>query len=398
MLISQHLGMGAGQFLPRKNLGHAGVQPLLAHQLVGGGRLLEVGKVAALKALLMHPHVAHVEGAVEARGAGADHHHAALFADQRGHGEGRLAGVLEDHVDIVALARDVPDRLAELAGFLEPIGIFRRVDLGQLPPAVEFLAVDHTLGAKPHDEFTLVLVRDHTDRIGTGRVDQLDRIGAEAAGGTPDQHVLTGLEVMGFMAEQHPVSGRKRQRITGALFPGEVFGARHQLLRLHIGELRKRAVRRLVAPDPLRGGEHRVAAVAFLIIAVVLVAVDHHLVANLPALDLIAHGPDDPRGVGARDVVGRAMAVEGADRLSEPGPDTVVIHARRHHQHQHLVTIEHRRIHDLDLEGLIRLAMALAADGPGVHLGRHIAHRGHLAHLVEVFHRRIVGGGGGGRV
>jgi hypothetical protein len=43
---------------------------------------------------------------------------------------------------------------------------------------------------------------------------------------------------------------------------------------------------RLVAPDALGGRQHRVAAVAFLVVAIVLVAVDDDLVADLPATDL----------------------------------------------------------------------------------------------------------------
>jgi hypothetical protein len=104
---------------------------------------------------------------------------------------------------------------------------------------------------------------------------------------------------MRVVAEQHPVGGGQRQRVAGAFFPGQVLGPRHQLLRLHAGELGERAVRRLVAPDPLGGREHRVAAVALLVVAVVLVAVDHDLVADLPVLDLVAHGPDDPGGIRA---------------------------------------------------------------------------------------------------
>src|SRR3546814_7166152 len=61
---------------------------------------------------------------------------------------------------------------------------------------------------------------------------------------------------------------------------------------LHTGELGEGAVGRLVAPDALRRREHRVAAVALLVVAVVLIAVDHDLVADLPALHLGADGPD----------------------------------------------------------------------------------------------------------
>src|SRR4029077_18221330 len=102
--------------------------------------------------------------------------------------------------------------------------------------------------------------------------------------------------------------------------------AGHQLSVLHTTELGERAVWRLVAPDSLRGGEHRVAAVAFLVVAVVLVAVDHDLVADLPTLDLGADRPDDSGRVGASDVIGVLVDVEGGNGLAERGPDAIVIH------------------------------------------------------------------------
>ena len=46
--------------------------------------------------------------------------------------------------------------------------------------------------------------------------------------------------------------------------------ARHQLARLHPAELGEGAVRRLIPPDALRLGEHRVATIALLVITVVL--------------------------------------------------------------------------------------------------------------------------------
>ena len=95
------------------------------------------------------------------------------------------------------------------------------------------------------------------------------------------------------VAEQHAVRGRERQRVAGRLFPGEVLGLRHQLARLHAAELREGAVRRLVAPDALRGREQRVAAVALVVVAVVLIAVDDDFVAGLPALHLVADLPHD---------------------------------------------------------------------------------------------------------
>src|ERR671926_242519 len=104
---------------------------------------------------------------------------------------------------------------------------------------------------------------------------------------------------MALVAEQHAVGGGEGERVAGRLLPGEVLGARHELARLHPAELGEGAVWGLVAPDALAGREHRVAAVAFLVVAVVLVAVDDDLVAALPALHLGADRPDDARRVGA---------------------------------------------------------------------------------------------------
>ena len=106
------------------------------------------------------------------------------------------------------------------------------------------------------------------------------------------------------MAEQHAIGGGEGQDIAARFLPGQVPRAIHHLLRLDPSELREGAVRRLIAPDPLAGREHRVAAVAFLVVAVGLIAVDHDFVADFPALDLGAHLPNDSGGVGAGDVIG----------------------------------------------------------------------------------------------
>ena len=130
------------------------------------------------------------------------------------------------------------------------------------------------------------------------------------------------------VAEQHAVGGGQRQRVAGRLLPGQMLGTRHQLLRLHAAELRERAVRRLIAPDPLGRREHRIAAVALLVVAVVLIAVNDDLVADLPALHLGADRPDDARGIRSGDVIGLVMHLEDRDRLAETGPDAVVVDAR----------------------------------------------------------------------
>ena len=186
------------------------------------------------------------------------------------------------------------------------------------------------------------------------------------------------------MAEQHAVGCRERERVAGGLFPGQVLGTFHQLAVLHAAELRERAVRRLVAPDALRGREHRIAAVALLVVAVVLVAVDDDFVADLPALHLGADRPDDARGVGPGDVEGLLVAVERRNRLAERGPDAVVVHAGRHHVDQHVVAIELPGRHDLELHGRVRRTMALLTNRPGVHVLRHMAERRDFPEIVEI--------------
>ena len=95
------------------------------------------------------------------------------------------------------------------------------------------------------------------------------------------------------MTEQHPVGGCERQRVAGRFLPGQMSRSRHQLARLDAAELREGSIGRFIAPDSLAWGEHRVSPVAFLVIPIVLVAVDHHLVAGFPTFDLVADRPDD---------------------------------------------------------------------------------------------------------
>ena len=80
------------------------------------------------------------------------------------------------------------------------------------------------------------------------------------------------------------------------------------------------------------------------------------------------------------------------DRRAERGPDAVVVDAGRHHEDQHVVAVELPGRHHLDLHGRVGLAVALLADGPGVHVLRHMAERRDLADLVEV----LPGGARGG--
>src|SRR5207248_11760683 len=107
-----------------------------------------------------------------------------------------------------------------------------------------------------------------------------------------------------------------------------------------------------------------------------LVAVDHYLVARLPAGDAGPHFPDDPRGVGAADVMAplRVIAV-GKNRywLALSGPHVVVVDPRRHDPDDHLERAGLRHLHLLDLEGVERLALPLLAEYPRRHGARVLA-------------------------
>ena len=137
--------------------------------------------------------------------------------------------------------------------------------------------------------------------VGARQRAQLGGEHAEAAGSAPDQHALPGLEVAAV--DQHPVGGEVRQAVGGRLFPGQVLGLGKQLLGLDLAELGERAPAGLIAPDLLTGGRQRVEAVDLGVLVGGLVAVDHDLVAGLPAGHALADLPDDSRGVGAADVV-----------------------------------------------------------------------------------------------
>ena len=82
MFVATHFGVGLRDRIPAKTLRHARIKTLLQHQLVGSTRLFEMGKMAALQALLVHPHIADIKRAVKSGGACANHDHAALFANK----------------------------------------------------------------------------------------------------------------------------------------------------------------------------------------------------------------------------------------------------------------------------------------------------------------------------
>src|SRR6185436_5819313 len=188
----------------------------------------------------------------------------------------------------VTFSGDIPDRLAEATRFFRPFAEFPRIHCRHLSPALEILAIDNTFRTEIENVLDLRLIRDDANGVGAGRRHELDSEYAETAGGSPHQNVVAGLERVRRMPEQHPICGRKRECVAGRFFPRQVARLRHQLARLHAAELRKRSVRGLVTPDALRRREQGVATVAVLVIAIILIAMDNDLVADLPAFDLRA--------------------------------------------------------------------------------------------------------------
>src|SRR5689334_18924151 len=175
MLVLPHLGVCSWNVGPGKHFGHDGCDASLDVEAVGLARLQQIGEVRALNALLAHPDIARIEGDVVAGGAGAEDDHAAALHDETRYRESGFAWVFEHHVDIVALAGDVPDRLAEFARFFGPSVIFRRTHFGHRAPAIEILAIDDAFGAERHDEVAFALVAEDADGIGAGDGAELNR-------------------------------------------------------------------------------------------------------------------------------------------------------------------------------------------------------------------------------
>src|SRR6476620_4158039 len=113
----------------------------------------------------------------------------------------------------VAFAGDVPDSIAETPGLFRPGRKLRRIHRRHLAPAVELLAVDHTLGAKIEDILGSRLIGDHRNGVCTGRRHELHSEYAETTRTAPHQDIVTWLESVRRVAEEHAVRRRKRERV-----------------------------------------------------------------------------------------------------------------------------------------------------------------------------------------
>ena len=70
---------------------------------------------------------------------------------------------------------------------------------------------------------------------------------------------------------------------------------------------------------------------------------------------------------------GILVHVERRYRNAEPGPNAVVVDATRHDVNQNLILTDRPGRQHLELHGAFRRTVALLADGPGMHLCRHVA-------------------------
>ena len=95
------------------------------------------------------------------------------------------------------------------------------------------------------------------------------------------EHGLALRHLRAVRAHEHAVAGGVGERVDRRLLPREVRGLRHELVGLHDAELAEAAEVRLVAPDPLVVGEHRV-VVRRRVLVVDVVAVHGDGVARLP--------------------------------------------------------------------------------------------------------------------
>ena len=114
-----------------------------------------------------------------------------------------------------------------------------------------------------------------------------------------------------------------------------------------------------------------------------------HFVAHLDVGDVLAHCVDNAGRIATANVeiLGLAGLVASADHIdgnTHSRPDVVVVDYCRHHVNEDLVVGNRRRIHYFLLERCCRLAKALGANQPGVHLFRNFAQGRPITHFVKL--------------
>src|SRR5581483_12432377 len=85
-------------------------------------------------------------------------------------------------------------------------------------------AVDDVVAAELVEQFGFVGVADDADGDGAGALGELDGVGAQAAGGAPDQYDVAHFDAGAVGADEHAVGGAKAQGVAGGFLPGQVGG------------------------------------------------------------------------------------------------------------------------------------------------------------------------------
>ena len=304
--------------------------------------------------------------------------------------------MLEHDPGAPLLAQHGPEHLAEGLRPFEPLRVPLRIGpVRREAPVRELLAVDHAHRPQLQAELRLVLGGDHGHGAATHLPHDLDGHGTQSPGPAPDQYGVSLLDHVRGPAHEHPVGSGPDQRGRGRLLPRQVRCLGQALVRLDLRELGEGAPVRLVAPDPVRVREPRVAARGHEgIVGVPLPAVDHDVVPHPHVGDAVADGPHRARGVAPADVEVVGLPEPGVDlghvdRDALRRPHVVVVDARGHHQDQGLARAGSRRVDRLDPEGLPGLAEPLRADHLGVHLRRDLSDRRDPPHLVELLRGHV---------
>ena len=105
MLVLVHQLMGVSNFIEAERFRQTRVYRARGNQFVEGSGLFIVGQVTTLETFLHHPMIAKIQCHVVARSAGTNHNHAPDIAHETRRRQGRFAGVFENNLRVLALAR-----------------------------------------------------------------------------------------------------------------------------------------------------------------------------------------------------------------------------------------------------------------------------------------------------
>src|ERR1700684_2857467 len=188
-VVAQQL-VGFGDALEAHRLPQDGPDLRLLDQLVGLGGLPGVGEMRSDDLLLAHPQIADVKVELVTRRGPADHDLAKRLDHEHGGREGRLADMLEHYVR--RAPEDLLDGLAEASRLLEARPFLVGVLASAAHHALELLPIDVAHGSELLDQPSLVVAGDHAQGVGPAECAQLGGEHPQAAGGAPDQDLVTG--------------------------------------------------------------------------------------------------------------------------------------------------------------------------------------------------------------